>query len=126
VELISGTNVTLTVDSFVPGAPLVNYTVELMDPNLEGTATVRATDGVGNKCEVDIVLGGGAPLTICGDFEPDGDVDEDDYNAFLSYFGSTPGDPNWNAEADFDFDGLVALPDFAAWYQCYMTYISGP
>jgi len=61
---------------------------------------------------------------ICGDFDHDGDVDEDDYNAFLSYFGSSPGDPNWNAEADFDLDGLVALPDFAAWYQCYMAYIS--
>jgi len=124
VELISGTNVTLTVDSFVPGEPLVNYTVELMDPNQEGTATVRATDGAGNECEVDIVLGGGAPPVICGDFDHDNDVDEDDYNAFLSCFGSSPGDPNWNPEADFDGDGLVALPDFAAWYQCYMAYVS--
>ena len=125
VELISGTNVTLTVDSFVPGEPLVNYTVELMDPNQEGTATVRATDGAGNECEVDIVLGGGAPPVICGDFDGDLDVDIDDYNAFLSYFGSSPGDANWNVEADFDGDNLIAMPDFAAWYQCYMAYISG-
>ena len=62
--------------------------------------------------------------SICGDFDHDNDVDEDDYNAFLSYFGSTPGDPNWSVEADFDGDDLVALPDFAAWYQCYMAYIS--
>lgn len=126
VELISGTNVTLTVDPFVPGEPVVNYTVELIDPNQEGTATVRAIDGAGNECEVDIVLGGGAPPVICGDFDGDLDVDEDDYNAFLSYFGSTPGDPNWNAEADFDFDGLVALPDFAAWYQCYRDFLILP
>jgi hypothetical protein len=126
VELISGNNVTLTVAPFVPGEPLVNYTVELMASNQEGTATVRAKDGAGNECEVDIVLGGGAPPVICGDFDHDDDVDEDDYNAFLSYFGSTPGDPNWNAEADFDLDGQVALPDFAAWYQCYMAYISSP
>ena len=126
VELISGTNVTLTVDTFVPGESAVNYTVELIDPNQEGTATVRATDGAGNECEVNIVLGGGAPPVICGDFDGDLDVDEDDYNAFLSYFGSTPGDPNWNAEADFDFDGLVALPDFAAWYQCYRDFLILP
>ena len=64
------------------------------------------------------------PPEICGDFDHDDDVDVDDYYAFLSYFGSSPGDPNWNEEADFDGDGLVALPDFAAWYQCYMAYIS--
>ncbi|MBW1676217.1 MAG: DUF11 domain-containing protein [Deltaproteobacteria bacterium] len=63
---------------------------------------------------------------ICGDFNHDGAVDVADYYAFLSYFGSSPGDPNWNAEADFDGDGVVALPDFAAWYQCWVAYVSGP
>jgi hypothetical protein len=86
------------------------------------TLTVQDDSGMMNSDQMTVkVLGG---IVWCGDFDYDNDVDEDDYNAFLSYFGSTPGDMNWNAEADFDFDGLVALPDFAAWYQCYMAYIS--
>ncbi|MDL1985098.1 MAG: PKD domain-containing protein [Deltaproteobacteria bacterium] len=87
------------------------------------TLTVRDDSGMMNSDQMIVEVMSGHP-PICGDFDGDLDVDEDDYNAFLSYFGSSPGDPNWNAEADFDFDGLVALPDFAAWYQCYMAYIS--
>ena len=87
------------------------------------TLTVQDDSGMMNSDQMIVEVMAGHP-PICGDFDGDLDVDEDDYNAFLSYFGSSPGDPNWNAEADFDFDGLVALPDFAAWYQCYMAYIS--
>lgn len=86
------------------------------------TLTVQDDSGMMNSDQMIVeVLSRG---DICGDFDNDLDVDEDDYNDFLSYFGSTTGDPNWNAEADFDGDGIVALPDFAAWYQCYMAYIS--
>lgn len=98
----------------------------------EGTYTIKACADIvsgeiiiGNNCmETTVKLEEGGGPDICGDFDHDNDVDEDDYNAFLSYFGSSPGDSNWNAEADFDGDGLVALPDFAAWYQCYMAYVS--
>ena len=115
--LVAGTlgSVQLVVDvdpAATPGSTIHN------DCTIDSDDTPPTTQGDDTKvCE------GGMP-SICGDFDHDNDVDEDDYNAFLSYFGSTPGDLNWNAEADFDFDGLVALPDFAAWYQCYMAYIS--
>jgi len=90
------------------------------------TLTVQDDSGMMNSDQmiVETLVGPCDDDDICGDFDHDNDVEEDDYNAFLSYFGSSPGDPNWNAEADFDFDGLVGLPDFAAWYQCYMAYIS--
>ncbi len=89
------------------------------------TLTVRDDSGMMNSDQMIVEVMPGHP-PICGDFDGDLDVDEDDYNAFLSYFGSSPGDPNWNAEADFDFDGLVALPDFAAWYQCYRDFLILP
>jgi hypothetical protein len=88
---------------------------------------LKVTDSFGEyniACTTIEVVDGGEPPVICGDFDGDLDVDIDDYNAFLSYFGSSPGDANWNPLADFDLDGLVALPDFAAWYQCYMAYVS--
>jgi hypothetical protein len=52
-------NLQLTVTPFVPGDPVVNYTVSLIDPNLTGTGTVTATDGAGNTCSAPIQLNGG-------------------------------------------------------------------
>ena len=95
-----------------------DYTIGL---RVTSSDSLTLTDEASATVHIEVCVG----PEICGDFDGDLDVDIDDYNAFLSYFGSSLGDPNWNAEADFDGDGLVALPDFAAWYQCYMAYISG-
>jgi len=49
--------------------------------------------------------------TLAGDVDNDGDVDVFDAIAIVNSFGSTPGDPNWNEEADFDLNGAVNVFD---------------
>ncbi|NUO10061.1 MAG: IgGFc-binding protein [Candidatus Brocadia sp.] len=57
VELEAGAvNLTLNVDSFVPGDVSVSYTVELTDPGQSGSGVVKVTDGAGNTCESEVVL----------------------------------------------------------------------
>jgi len=56
---------------------------------------------------------------ICGDLEPDGDVDLDDYYLFVAAFGSCTGDENFNPLADMDHDGCVTLVDYQMWIDCY-------
>lgn len=57
VELNSGSsNLVLTIDPFVPGAGVVNYTVTVADLNPPGTGTITATDGAGNTCSVQVDL----------------------------------------------------------------------
>ncbi len=60
-------------------------------------------------------------LGICGDFDHDGDVDEDDYWLFVDAFGTCLGDVKYNAEADFDGDGCITLVDYQAWLVCFRS-----
>jgi hypothetical protein len=54
------------------------------------------------------------PLPSCpGDVDGDDDTDLTDLAALLAAYGSTPGDPNWNATCDFDADDDVDLTDLA-------------
>jgi hypothetical protein len=62
---------------------------------------------------------------ICGDLDNDEDVDDDDYNLFLGTYGKSSDDQAYIAEADYDQDGIVALPDFHTWYECYTAYLNG-
>ncbi|MCK4873526.1 MAG: hypothetical protein KAS72_12440 [Phycisphaerales bacterium] len=48
-----------------------------------------------------------------GDVDGDGDTDEDDLTLLEDAFGSVPGDPNWNPDADLDGDGDVDMADLA-------------
>jgi len=43
-------NLVLTVTPFIPGDPEAFYAVDLFDPNLNGSGTIRITDGAGNIC----------------------------------------------------------------------------
>ncbi len=52
-------NLNLAVAPFTPGDPVVTYTVNLIDPNQNGSGTVLATDGSGNQCNSEISLQGG-------------------------------------------------------------------
>ena len=60
VNLLPGSvNILLVVDLFVPGDPVVTYTVSLIDPNQNGSGEVQATDGSGNTCSSVFELQGG-------------------------------------------------------------------
>ena len=51
VELEPGSsNITLTVDPFTPGDPVVTYTLNVIDNSMDASGTVKVTDGAGNTC----------------------------------------------------------------------------
>jgi len=57
VELLQGSvNAQLTVDPFVPGAPQVNWRLDQITPGVDGSGTVRVTDGSGNTCQAQVTL----------------------------------------------------------------------
>jgi subtilisin-like proprotein convertase family protein len=59
IDLTSGSNVDLTVDpAFVPGDQLATYSVTLIDPAANGTATVTVTDQSENTCVQVVNLNG--------------------------------------------------------------------
>ncbi|MBN2560644.1 MAG: hypothetical protein JXQ75_06915 [Phycisphaerae bacterium] len=66
---------------------------------------------------------------LCGDLDPwpegDGDVDGDDYQVFLSAFGSGFGDARFIPCADYDDDGTVTLVDYQHWLACYHDFNPG-
>jgi hypothetical protein len=61
---------------------------------------------------------------LCGDLDFDLDVDGDDYNLFIAAYGSQTGDANYNADADYDGDGVVSLADFQTWVGCYRDFVT--
>jgi hypothetical protein len=56
---------------------------------------------------------------MCGDLDNDGNVDLDDYWAFLDSYGTCVGNPKYNPAADMDGDGCITLLDYQAWRMCY-------
>ncbi len=57
---------------------------------------------------------------LCGDLDDDGDVDIDDYRAFLISLGITHNDQLVSACADLDGDGVVTKDDYAQFRECYL------
>lgn len=49
---------------------------------------------------------------ILGDVNRDGQVNITDFLLLAAAYETTPGDPGWNADADFTQDGVVNLDDF--------------
>ncbi|MFH1417421.1 MAG: proprotein convertase P-domain-containing protein [Planctomycetota bacterium] len=118
IELLPGaSNLTLSIDpAFVPGDPIVRYSVELTTPFYLGSGTVRVTDCNGNYCEVPLDLG-----DICGDFNWDGVVDDDDYWIIVDALATCLGDGSgkYNPDCDLDGDDCVTLADWSRWVLCY-------
>jgi uncharacterized protein (DUF2237 family) len=50
-------------------------------------------------------------LHFLGDINKDGVVDQQDLAILVAAYGSTSGDPQWNAEADLNSDGIINLLD---------------
>ena len=76
----------------------------------------------------------GGELTICadairferirkGDFDADGDVDSDDFDAFKATYHSVQGQPTppYNSCGDFDEDGDVDFWDFMEFIDAFGT-----
>jgi hypothetical protein len=61
-----------------------------------------------------------APL-VAGDLDGDGDIDGDDYSAFLATFGKCDGADGYNPEADYDGDSCITFIDYQIWYGFYVN-----
>ena len=57
VAINDGSNLSLTVDPFAPGAEQVSFRIDLTDPQQPGSGTVQVLDVAGNSCEQDIEIG---------------------------------------------------------------------
>ena len=62
----------------------------------------------------------------CGDLDNDKDVDGDDYDIFVTAFGSSACDGDFAVCADFDGDGVVTQVDFQHWLVCYRDFVGNP
>jgi len=72
-----------------------------------GAGVAGARDQGGGAFEAYLYVVG----TLAGDVDNDGDVDVFDAIAIVNAFGSVPGAPNWNEEADFDLNNAVNVFD---------------
>ncbi len=70
-----------------------------------------------------LVVTGDAPLCLGADLDHDLDVDGSDYAIFLAAFTAASGDPRYNAQADYDDDGVVSLVDYQTWLAFYRDCI---
>ncbi|MBU3004380.1 ExeM/NucH family extracellular endonuclease [Paraglaciecola arctica] len=58
---------------------------------------------------------------VAGDVNGDGNLDMNDYYAFIGAYGSSEGDAAYNAAADMNSNGIIDMTDFQLWYQVYLA-----
>lgn len=92
------TNIELMGKAEEPGSSLGSYVLE---------TTVGGRKIVTIFAEPAIVSESG----ITGDVDGDGNVDRGDIVLLCDAFGSSAGEPNWNANYDLDLDGRITMGD---------------
>lgn len=98
-----------------------------------GTSQDCNTSGIPDGCDIAAGTsqdynGNGVPdeCEPAGDLDGDLDVDADDFAIFLAMWGRCTGDPEFNADADFDGDGCITIVDYQIWLQYYRDFIENP
>lgn len=126
IELLPGaTNLAITVDPFDPGDQIVRYSVELVNPALDGQGVVEVADCGGNTCTVPICLTADIPPARLGDLDGNGTLDTTDFASTTACLGgpdvlqAPECDPC--RLADFDFDADVDLIDLAGFQTEFAT-----
>ena len=91
------------------------FTIPALIP---GTVTVRVKNPQTLAVAQSVTLAAGNNTVTIGTPLPEGDADDSncvditDFSLLRAAFGSVPGDPNWDARADFDGDGVITISDF--------------
>jgi uncharacterized protein len=65
------------------------------------------------------------PEAIPGDLNGDGRVDIADFQVFRAALGSRTGQARFNADADYDGDGVVSYRDYRIWYGHWQAAVRG-
>ena len=108
INVNSATNTVVTIPAFIPGDGIVSgILVDLINPGVNGSATIEAVDGAGNTCEavIDLLVD---QVATC-DVDADGDIDRSDVRSILmnrNQPASGPDDP-----MDADGDGQITVRD---------------
>ncbi len=90
------------------------------DPDADGDGVPDDCDLCPNTLAGALVDATGCPLPIPGDYDHDGDVDEDDYGTFLMCsFGPAVPRTAGCVDMDFDHDYDVDVNDFGVFQRCY-------
>lgn len=109
-----------------PASVSIDWTPDVADAGSYAITFTATDDGdPPASIAVTVVLEVLACPDICGDLDGDLDVDADDYALFILAYGSSVGDPLYNAEADYDSDGSVTMLDYVTWIECYFAYLGG-
>jgi len=108
---------------FVPDADPTS-TTDPINPDSDGDGTSDGEedtngDGSYNPDEGETDPNEGAPPSVPGDLDGDGDIDSTDYTLFRSTLGKCSGDESFIADADYDGDGCITYADYRIWYGYY-------
>ena len=79
-------------------------------PTQAGTFTLSVT--VTDNASTTANEGFSMAVSLIGDFNGDGAVNESDFALFVEVFGLTEGDDGFNAEMDLNGDGTIDVADF--------------
>ena len=79
------------------------------------TLTVSVTDNAGTTATESFSMA----VSLIGDFNGDGAVNDSDFSLFQTAFGFSQGDDGFNAEMDLNGDGTIGIPDFLIFVSHY-------
>jgi hypothetical protein len=117
-NLQPGTQTTLTFTWNTTGFAYGNYTIKAV------ADTVSGETDTGDNTFTDGLL----KVVLVGDVNGDDYVEMMDYWYLSQAYGSSPGDPNWNPNADIyswpDGDGFIEMMDYWVISQHYGDHLS--